>query len=51
MHYRIKLFAPLLVDEDRCQMMRLTKTGSRFETEVLFDAPYLPIVPRLASYL
>lgn len=45
------MIAPLLIDEHRCQMMRLTKTGSRFETEVLFDAPYLPIVPKLASHL
>lgn len=45
------MIAPLLVGEDRCQMARLTKVGSRFETEVLFDAPYLPIVPRLSSYL
>ena len=27
-------------------MVRLTKTGSRFEREELFDVPYLPIVPR-----
>lgn len=45
------MIAPLLITEDQCRMMRLTKTGSRFETEVLFDAPYLPIVPRLSSYL
>lgn len=45
------MIAPLLVTEERCQMARLTKIGSRFETEILFDAPYLPIVPRLASYL
>lgn len=45
------MIAPLLVGEDRCQMARLTKVGSRFETEILFDAPYLPIVPRLSSYL
>ena len=45
------MIAPLMVGEDRCQMVRLTKVGSRFENEVLFDAPYLPIVPRLSSYL
>lgn len=45
------MIAPLLVGEDRCQMARLTKVGSRFETEILFDAPYLPIVSKLSSHL
>lgn len=45
------MIAPLLVAEDKCRMARLTKVGSRFETEILFEAPYLPVVPRLASYL
>ncbi len=45
------MIAPLMVSEDKCRMVRLTKTGSRFETEVLFDAPYLPIVPQLAAWL
>lgn len=45
------MIAPLMISEDKCRMVRLTKTGSRFEREELFDVPYLPIVPRLASFL
>jgi protein-L-isoaspartate(D-aspartate) O-methyltransferase len=45
------MLAPLMVSESHCRMVRLTKTGSRFEREDLFDVPYLPIVPLLASYL
>lgn len=45
------MIAPLMVDEDNCMMMRLTKTGSRFEREDLFRAPYLPIVPHIAAAL
>ncbi|MGO7787205.1 protein-L-isoaspartate(D-aspartate) O-methyltransferase [Rhizobium ruizarguesonis] len=45
------MIAPLMISESECRMVRLTKTGSRFEREELFDAPYLPIVPRLASLL
>jgi protein-L-isoaspartate(D-aspartate) O-methyltransferase len=45
------MIAPLMISEDICRMVRLTKTGSRFEREELFEVPYLPIVPQLASYL
>lgn len=45
------MIAPLMISENECRMVRLTKTGSRFEREELFEAPYLPIVPRLASQL
>ncbi|MGR9142387.1 protein-L-isoaspartate(D-aspartate) O-methyltransferase [Rhizobium leguminosarum] len=45
------MIAPLMISESECRMVRLTKTGSRFEREELFEAPYLPIVPRLASLL
>ncbi|MEZ2130585.1 MULTISPECIES: protein-L-isoaspartate(D-aspartate) O-methyltransferase [unclassified Sinorhizobium] len=45
------MIAPLMISEENCRMVRLTKTGSRFEREELFDVPYLPIVPRLASFL
>ncbi|MBX5171338.1 protein-L-isoaspartate(D-aspartate) O-methyltransferase [Rhizobium sp. NZLR1b] len=45
------MIAPLMISETECRMVRLTKTGSRFEREELFEAPYLPIVPRLASLL
>ncbi|ANL46566.1 protein-L-isoaspartate O-methyltransferase [Rhizobium phaseoli] len=45
------MIAPLMISENECRMVRLTKTGSRFEREELFEAPYLPIIPRLASLL
>ncbi|MFA7415299.1 MAG: protein-L-isoaspartate(D-aspartate) O-methyltransferase [Rhizobium sp.] len=45
------LLAPIIVDENTCMMVRLTKTGSRFEREDLFEVPYLPLVPKIASYL
>ncbi len=45
------LLAPLQISEDSCIMVRLTKSGSRFEREDLFEAPYLPFDPKLASYL
>ncbi|TCL67287.1 protein-L-isoaspartate(D-aspartate) O-methyltransferase [Rhizobium sp. BK251] len=45
------MIAPLMISEDHCRMVRLTKTGSRFEREELFEAPYLPIVSRVASFL
>ncbi|MBN9030432.1 MAG: protein-L-isoaspartate O-methyltransferase [Rhizobiales bacterium 63-7] len=45
------MIAPLMVTEDRCMMVRLSKTGSRFDREELFEAPYMPIVPKLAAFL
>ncbi|MEK1895908.1 MAG: protein-L-isoaspartate(D-aspartate) O-methyltransferase [Rhizobium sp.] len=45
------MIAPLMISENECRLVRLTKTGSRFEREELFDTPYLPIVARLASQL
>jgi protein-L-isoaspartate(D-aspartate) O-methyltransferase len=45
------MIAPLMITENECRMVRLTKTGSRFEREERFNAAYLPIVPRLASQL
>lgn len=45
------MIAPLIMSEHVCRLVRLTKTGSRFEREELFDVPYQPIVPLLASYL
>lgn len=45
------LLAPIMVDENTCMMVRLTKTGSRFEREDLFEVPYLALVPKIASYL
>lgn len=45
------IIAPLLGENDSCMMVRLTKTGSRFEREDLFPAPYLPLVPHSAAFL
>jgi protein-L-isoaspartate(D-aspartate) O-methyltransferase len=45
------MIAPLMISEVECRLVRLTKTGSRFEREELFNSPYLPIVPRVASLL
>jgi protein-L-isoaspartate(D-aspartate) O-methyltransferase len=45
------LLAPLMVDEERCIMVRLTKTGSRFEREDLFEVPFLPLQPKVAQHL
>lgn len=45
------LIAPLMVDDERCVMMRLSKTGSRFEREDMFDAPYLPLIPHMARHI
>jgi protein-L-isoaspartate(D-aspartate) O-methyltransferase len=45
------MVAPLMMDEGTCMMVRLTKTGSRFEREDLFPVPYLPIVPHIAVAL
>jgi protein-L-isoaspartate(D-aspartate) O-methyltransferase len=45
------MIAPLILDDETCLMTRLTKTGSRFEREDLFAAPYLPLVPHIAEAL
>lgn len=45
------MVAPLMIEEDRCMIVRLTKTGSRFEREELFEAPYLPLAANVARYL
>lgn len=45
------IIAPLIGEDDSCMMVRLTKTGSRFEREDLFPAPYLPLVPHSAAFL
>lgn len=45
------MIAPLMVDDTTCMMVRLSKTGSRFEREDLFTAPYLPLVPHIAAAL
>lgn len=45
------MIAPLMISETECRLVRLTKTGSRFEREELLNSPYQPIVPRVASQL
>ncbi len=45
------MIAPIILDDETCLMTRLTKTGSRFEREDLFPAPYLPMVPHIAAAL
>jgi protein-L-isoaspartate(D-aspartate) O-methyltransferase len=45
------MVAPLIGDDETCMMVRLTKTGSRFEREDLFKAPFLPIIPQVAAAL
>ncbi len=45
------MVAPLLLEDETCMMVRLTKTGSRFEREDLFPVPYLPLVAHMAAHL
>lgn len=42
---------PVMVADERCVMALLTKTGSRFEREDMFDVPYLPLEHRIAQSL
>lgn len=45
------LILPIMTSETQCRMVRLSRTGSRFDREDLFEAPYLPIVPNAAAFL
>ena len=45
------LIVPIMTSDTECRIVRLTRTGSRFDREDLFEAPYLPIVPQIASFL
>ncbi len=45
------MIAPIMLEDGRCVMTRLSKTGSRFEREEMFETPYLPIEPHIARYL
>lgn len=45
------LLVPVMVNETTCRIVRLTRSGSRFDREDLFNAPYLPIVPQVAAFL
>jgi protein-L-isoaspartate(D-aspartate) O-methyltransferase len=45
------MVAPVIGDGGIARMVKLTKAGSRFEREDLFDTPYQPIVPQIAQML
>jgi len=45
------MLAPIMGDDGIARMMKLTKSGSRFEREDLFDVPFLPMVPQVALVL
>ncbi|MBC7280762.1 protein-L-isoaspartate(D-aspartate) O-methyltransferase [Hoeflea sp.] len=45
------MLAPILSESGPTLMARLTKIGSRFEREDLFEVPYLPFTPGLALAL
>ena len=45
------MIAPVIGENGTARMIRLLKTGSRFERTELFDTPYQPIVPGVAQYL
>ena len=45
------MLVPIMTSPNHCRMVRLSRTGSRFDREDLFEAPYLPIVPQLAAFL
>ncbi|SOE08387.1 protein-L-isoaspartate(D-aspartate) O-methyltransferase [Hoeflea halophila] len=43
------MLAPMLQENGTAVMMRLTKIGSRFEREDLFDVPYRAFIPGVAA--
>tara|TARA_R110002012_G_scaffold258598_10_gene439577 strand:+ start:182843 stop:183496 length:654 start_codon:yes stop_codon:yes gene_type:complete len=45
------MLAPLLQEDGPTVMMRLTKIGSRFEREDLFEVPYRAFIPGVAAAL
>jgi protein-L-isoaspartate(D-aspartate) O-methyltransferase len=45
------MIAPVIGEDNVVRMVKLTKSGSRFEREELFEAPFQPIVPQVAQYL
>ncbi|MCP8895432.1 protein-L-isoaspartate(D-aspartate) O-methyltransferase [Shinella daejeonensis] len=45
------LVAPVMVSDTECRMLKLVKTGSRFDREDLFSVPYQPIVEHIAQAL
>lgn len=45
------MIAPVIQEDGTARMIRLMKTGSRFERTELFDTPYQPVVQRIAQFL
>jgi protein-L-isoaspartate(D-aspartate) O-methyltransferase len=45
------MLAPMIGEDGVARMMKLTKSGSRFEREDLFATPYQPMVPQVAQVL
>ncbi|KJS18873.1 MAG: protein-L-isoaspartate O-methyltransferase [Hoeflea sp. BRH_c9] len=45
------MLAPLTMESGRAMMVRLTKIGSRFEREDLFEVPYQALTPGVAAAL
>ena len=45
------MVAPVIQENGTARMVKLMKTGSRFERTELFDTPYQPVVQRVAQYL
>ena len=45
------MLAPILQESGRAKMARLTKIGSRFEREDLFEVPYRAFIPGVAAAL
>ena len=45
------MLAPIIGEDGIARMMRLTKSGSRFEREDMFETPYLPMLPQMAQML
>jgi protein-L-isoaspartate(D-aspartate) O-methyltransferase len=46
-----EMLAPMVLEDGRTMLVRLTKVGVRFERADLFEVPYLPLEPHLASAL
>ena len=45
------MITPVMGDDGVARMVRLVKSGSRFEREDMFQVPYQPIVPQIAQML
>ncbi|AMC13406.1 protein-L-isoaspartate O-methyltransferase [Liberibacter crescens] len=45
------MIIPLIFPNNECKVVRVTKTGHSLEQEELFQAPYLPITPKISLFL